>query len=141
LRRDIVEKIAGSKAVKKMKKELAYLVLYGSYAKGRQGPLSDVDLLVEFKDRKLDLKRLGALASMLEEELGVKVDLVQACTAPPALRYEALNNGIPVVIADRHTYIDDKVLATMEWLDFKQTYERTTRKMIEAIKRGNSRPS
>jgi len=39
LRRDIVEKIAGSKAVKKMKKELAYLVLYGSYAKGRQGPL------------------------------------------------------------------------------------------------------
>ena len=73
---------------------------------------------------------------MLEEELGVKIDLVQACTAPPALRYEALNNGVPVVIADRSTYIDDKVLATMEWLDFKETFERIARKMIEAIKRG-----
>ncbi len=50
------------------------LALFGSFAKGRPGPASDVDLLVEL-ERPLGLEFV-ALADDLEETLGRKVDLV-----------------------------------------------------------------
>ncbi len=48
--------------------------LFGSYAHGRPGPASDVDLLVEF-ERPIGL-RFVELAEYLEDALGRKVDLL-----------------------------------------------------------------
>ncbi len=50
------------------------LALFGSFAKGRPGPTSDVDLLVEL-ERPLGLEFV-ALANNLEKTLGRKVDLI-----------------------------------------------------------------
>lgn len=47
--------------------------VFGSYARGDQKKNSDIDILVEFNG---SLLRLVAIERELEEELGIKVDLL-----------------------------------------------------------------
>ena len=70
------------KVISIMKKELPYLkdkygveriVLYGSFAKGKQKKKSDIDILVDLH-KTLGLEFIE-LADMLEEKLGRKVDV------------------------------------------------------------------
>jgi len=49
--------------------------LFGSYAKGTQGPKSDVDLLVELKEPRFDY--IAGLQLYLEENLGKPIELVR----------------------------------------------------------------
>jgi predicted nucleotidyltransferase len=49
--------------------------LFGSYAKGNDGPDSDIDLLVELKDPKFDC--LVGIQVHLENILGRPVDIVR----------------------------------------------------------------
>ena len=49
--------------------------LFGSYAKGTQGPESDVDLLVEFTEPRFDF--LAGLQIYLEGRLGKPVEIVR----------------------------------------------------------------
>ena len=52
--------------------------LFGSYARGEQTPLSDVDLLVEYDDKaRISLMKHCAIMNDLEELLDRKVDLVE----------------------------------------------------------------
>lgn len=64
--------------------------LFGSFARGEQNDNSDLDILVEFGDRKGFFKFLG-LQYALEDKLKRKVDLVT---------YKAL-----------HPYLKDRILA------------------------------
>ena len=76
--------------LKSIKKELAdkYGVhkvgLFGSYVRGQQSELSDVDILVSFS-RDIDLFEFVDLRDYLEERLEAKVDLVMASALKPAL--------------------------------------------------------
>jgi len=58
--------------------------IFGSYARGDAGSGSDLDVLVEFSDRKslLDLVRLER---ELSEQLGIKVDLLTDKSISPFL--------------------------------------------------------
>ena len=49
--------------------------LFGSYAKGRQGPNSDVDLLVELKEPRFD--SLAGLQFYLEDKIGEPIELIR----------------------------------------------------------------
>jgi predicted nucleotidyltransferase len=49
--------------------------LFGSFAKGTQGPESDVDLLVELKEPRLDF--LVGIQLHLEEKIGKHVELIR----------------------------------------------------------------
>ena len=49
--------------------------LFGSYAKGTQGPESDLDLLVELKEPRFDL--LAGLQLYLEDNIGKPIELVR----------------------------------------------------------------
>ena len=61
---------------------VAVLKIFGSAARGDEGPDSDIDFLIEFRDRK-GLLELVALEIVLSEALGRKVDLVtEACLSP-----------------------------------------------------------
>lgn len=50
--------------------------VFGSFARGKQTELSDVDLLVEFEHGKKSFDNFIHLALFLEEMLGRKVELV-----------------------------------------------------------------
>ena len=54
------------------------IVLFGSYAEGRQTEDSDIDLLVEFKTPDISLFILSGLRIDIEESLGMSVDLLHA---------------------------------------------------------------
>lgn len=60
------------------------IAIFGSYARGEAGPDSDIDILVEFKERKslLDLVRIERRIS---EELGITVDLLTEKSISPYL--------------------------------------------------------
>ena len=58
--------------------------LFGSYARGDQRPDSDLDVLVDFEERK-SLLALVRIERELSEQLGVKVDLLTEQAVSPYL--------------------------------------------------------
>lgn len=49
--------------------------IFGSYARGEQRPDSDLDILIQFKER-IGLLKLVQIEQELSDKIGVKVDLV-----------------------------------------------------------------
>jgi len=58
--------------------------LFGSHVGGETGPESDLDILVEFSDRK-SLLELVRLERELSEQLGMKVDMLTERSVSPHL--------------------------------------------------------
>ena len=49
--------------------------IFGSYARGEETKSSDLDILIDFR-QKINLLELIGIEQLLSEELGLKVDLV-----------------------------------------------------------------
>lgn len=87
-----------SPGVRKMKREEVYkkiaqelrnlgatkIAVFGSYARGEEKPNSDIDVLVEFSNRK-SLLELVRIERELSETLGIKVDLLTEKSISPYL--------------------------------------------------------
>ena len=91
----------------KARKDVRFAYLFGSLALGTFNPLSDIDLAVYLKKRKIAEKRLeiiGDLADILKTD---EIDLVILNTAPLSLRMRILKQK--KILADnapffRHKY-------------------------------------
>ena len=65
--------------------------LFGSFARGEETPLSDVDILVEFDDKaRVSLLKHAAMICDLEKILDRDVDIVPERTLRPRVR-ESIN--------------------------------------------------
>ena len=60
------------------------IAVFGSYARGEEKPKSDIDILVEFSDRKSLLDIVG-IEQELSDTLGMKVDLLTEKSISPYL--------------------------------------------------------
>ena len=60
--------------------------LFGSFARGEETPLSDVDLLVEYDKGSVSLLKHAAMICELEKILGRPVDIVQEKLLRPRVR-------------------------------------------------------
>ncbi len=69
------------------------LRVFGSVARGQDGPDSDVDLLVDLPE-DMSLFTVLALEGTLERILKVKVDLAPASSLKPCVRAEALADAV-----------------------------------------------
>jgi len=58
--------------------------IFGSYARGEAKKVSDLDVIVEFKERKSLLDLVG-IEQELEDKLGVKIDLLTKKSISPYL--------------------------------------------------------
>ena len=74
---------------------VAYLGVFGSWARGEQREDSDLDLLVEL-DRPVGLIELASLKLELEDATGLKVDLAQRPHLRDPLRHRILGEALPV---------------------------------------------
>jgi predicted nucleotidyltransferase len=69
--------------------------VFGSTARGDDGPDSDVDLVVDL-DKRTGLFNLEALRRELSEILGVRVDLAPSDSLRPRVREEVEREAIPL---------------------------------------------
>ena len=60
------------------------IAVFGSYVKGEEKPESDIDVIVEFSDKK-SLLELVRIERELSEILGIKVDLLTEKSISPYL--------------------------------------------------------
>ena len=64
--------------------------LFGSFARGEETPLSDVDLLVQYEEDGINLLKHAAMVCELEKLLDRPVDIVEDGTLRPRVR-ESVN--------------------------------------------------
>ena len=99
--------------------DILFAYLFGSFGRGKQLPLSDVDIAVYLKDpmviQKKKLEILGALIDILQTD---EIDLVVLNNAPLPLQMRILENKKVVVDREpflRHHY---ESLTMREYFDF-----------------------
>ncbi|TDA68830.1 MAG: nucleotidyltransferase domain-containing protein [Clostridia bacterium] len=92
--------------------------LFGSAARGRLRQDSDIDVAVLWEGRPTE-KQKERLWAVLEEALGVPVDLVSLNDCPPTIAWEALR-GIPLVVRDRRSYLEYMLAVSREAEDFQE---------------------
>jgi hypothetical protein len=71
------------------------LRVFGSVARGEDGPASDIDLLVEFEPGR-GLLSHAALIRELEQLLGCKVDVVSRNGLKSRIRSRVLEEAVPL---------------------------------------------
>ena len=96
---------------------LRYVVVFGSIA--RSGCGGDVDLLVKLGRRPRSLLEVGRVRALLEETLGVEVDLVVLeAGVDPGLAKTIVDEGV-LVYGDPHEAEEDMLRLYKEALDYR----------------------
>lgn len=75
------------------------LALFGSVPRGTAGPLSDIDILVEFKQGEKSFDRFIELGDLLERILGRRVELVTPEALSPFIGPHILTEALDVLRA------------------------------------------
>lgn len=106
------------KDLKKIKSVIA-VILFGSYARGEQKPISDIDICVVTK-RNIPYKTKAEIGSHSSR----KVEISLFWDLPPAVRYAAIREG-KILFNRNKEYFHDATVKTMsEYLDFKHIIDR-----------------
>ena len=99
-------------------------VLFGSAARGADGPANDVDVGVLFASDAARHECATALGVALERSCGRTVDLVTLNDAPPLLRFEIARTAVLLVERSQHAWSDFRVRAAVDWWDWAPTARR-----------------
>ncbi len=103
------------------------VILYGSYAKGTQKAISDVDICV-ITEKYID--------EITENDArgwsGPKIDIVLFWDLPVNIRYAVLREGKILFVRDED-FLNGVTVETMsEYLDFRHIIDRSIARMVEA---------
>ncbi len=94
-------------------KDVRFAYLFGSVAKGRAGPRSDIDVAVWFAENgPLVVDRALELEATIERELDCPVNVVALNNAPIGLSFNALRSGRLILSRDerlRHRFYIERV--------------------------------
>jgi len=71
--------------------------VFGSYSRGEQKHNSDIDIVIEIKDKNMSLLGFIGLKLKLEEILRKKVDLVEYSALKPLIKNRILNEEINII--------------------------------------------
>lgn len=117
--------------IQKIKEELqpAFILLFGSFAKGTNDEQSDIDLAY-FSDTKLSSYERFMLAGKLSVLAKREVDLIDIKRIDTVFTMQIFTEGIPIYIADENTFITQKIRAYSMYV----TLNEQRAPVIEAIK-------
>jgi predicted nucleotidyltransferase len=110
---------------------LAYL--FGSHARGRAGPLSDVDVAV-LLDHDDEQRRLELMAVIGDAVAPARADVVILNDAPPVLSYRVLRDGMMLTCHDERARTEHWVQTVDRCLDMA-----SARRMLAAGTRNRLR--
>lgn len=71
--------------------------IFGSYSRGEQKKNSDIDIVVNIKDKNMSLLGFIGLIRILEEKLKRKVDLVEYSALKPRIKDKILGEEIRII--------------------------------------------
>ncbi len=103
MREDISKRLVRAEHYLKSREDIAFAYLFGSYAQGKEIPLSDVDIAVyltkgKFRDKRFEI--LGDLIDLLKTD---KLDLVILNSAALSLKMRIIQTKR--VVADNFPFI------------------------------------
>jgi len=124
-----------------LKKEKAVLAayLFGSYAKNRPKPSSDLDLafLTTYpKSTKKRFEQRMRLSGELSHVLGRNVDLIFLEESSDLLGYEVLKTGKLVYESNKDKHREAVAKIVMKYLDFQYIQKIMEQGLVRAIKQG-----
>jgi len=127
-----------NKILKENQVVLAYL--FGSAAKGKIGPLSDIDIAVLFSDKvkKEDyFDRRLKLALEIDRVLGIyRTEIVCLNEAPPLLKHRVVFQGVLIFALDSKLKRTFELRVLQEYEDFNYYLERSYQIMKSRLKEG-----
>jgi predicted nucleotidyltransferase len=106
---------------------LRLAVVFGSFAKQRARPHSDLDVVILPHDEALSLRAELDLAARLSLETGREVDLVRLDRATTLLRWEIAKDGIPLIADPAWEWLRFRVAAASEHADMAEALDRAAR--------------
>lgn len=101
--------------------EVKAVYLFGSYAAGKQKPLSDIDICVIAEKNILQSKKLEILSYA-----GRTVEISLFYDLPISLKAKIFKEGRLLFSRNKRFLADAKLSAMKEYLDFKPTLDRFT---------------
>lgn len=114
-------------------------VVFGSYASGDQGPLSDLDVAVRFRDdvpRESRRQLLDELTVEIIDAAGIEaIDLLDLDTVGPRLGYEILSKG-ELVVGDAYEAVELETRFLLRKLDFQPVKRAWDDALDERIRDG-----
>lgn len=114
-------------------------LVFGSFAKGTQTKMSDLDIAIETKN-DMSLLSMGAIISDLETICKRKIDLIILNSLPckaPLLAFNIYKNHIPIFINDKNSYNKFNENALHHFLDFKPVLQAQNETFTQRILDGN----
>jgi predicted nucleotidyltransferase len=114
---------------------LAYL--FGSVARGDDGPESDVDVAVWLAD-EVGLVELGVLSERLGAAIGGKVDVVDLRLAPPLLCWQVVTDGEPLCVRDAVVRFDFEMSSVRRYEDTRRLRSVQQELLKELLSRGRA---
>ena len=115
-----------------------FVLLFGSYAKGKQTFLSDIDIAI-FTNRSIDLFEQGNLISLLEENLNKKVDLILLNNLEKKdtkMAFNIVSNHKVILNRSNKKYVDFKADTYKYYFDLQPMYEMFDKALKKRLKSG-----
>ncbi len=115
-----------NKTVNELKKQpkVMAIILFGSYVKGEQKPISDIDIAVIAKEPD---KAIEAEVSSFSSNI---FDLVNFHRLPLYIQFEVLKYGKPLFVRDEEYFSQIKMAVLKEYLEMTYLYERMSRRVL-----------
>ncbi|MGH9361135.1 MAG: type VII toxin-antitoxin system MntA family adenylyltransferase antitoxin [Thermoanaerobaculia bacterium] len=96
--------------------------VFGSEARGKSGPQSDVDLALQLVPPTAAARRDAVAAA--RAAIGREIDAVDLDSAPPLLRFQIARDGVLLVEREPRSWTRFKATAMVDWWDWAPTARR-----------------
>lgn len=116
----------------RLPEEVRLLVLFGSTARGKAEPRSDVDLGVLLDPYSAALR--FKVDAELGRAAGREVDTVLLDDAPPLLRFEITKDGVLLFEREEGLWTHFKAKAMVDWWDWAPTFRMMSDASIRRLR-------
>ncbi len=130
------ENVGHAEIIKRLKtffsmcNDVVFVFLFGSFAKGKATPCSDLDLAIFFSNN-YDFYRINDLKDKLSEMLNIAVDIVILNRASPIIKMQALRKGILLVNKTPRIYHEFFVNTVAGYDDLKRVRKEVEENILK----------